>query len=265
VCRARQSGRRRRRGTWNAARRGATHGAMRRRHRSGRTSTSAPSLPQPWAPTRSVRATSDVTSCLVTSGSGRRATSGPIRASWPSRTPSTPRCTSAAATRYCVAAHGPRSRWSPATPSATGTFRSAASSSPASAVPATPEALRAALGALPVTPGTLRPALAAPPLTIEEASVEVGSVCLPSYPDGPRPTSLLALRGAGVTGRAEHVGWSEAAHEAFRDRTLPRVPQGTWRLESWSAAVAGPIAEAYHRAALEAAAIDHAPHHASHT
>src|SRR5262249_54589675 len=226
---------------------------MRRRHRSGRTSTSAPSLPQPWAPTRSVRATSDATSCLVPSGSGRRATSGPTRASWPSRTPSTPRCTSAATTRYCVAAHGPRSRWWPATPSATGTFRSAASSSPASAVPATPEALRAALGALPVTPETLhaalaalpltpetlRAALAALPLTIEEASVEVGSVCVPSYPDGPRPTSLLALRGAGVTGSAEHVGWSEAAHEAFRDRTLPRVPQGTWRLESWSVAVAG--------------------------
>ena len=103
-------------------------------------------------------------------------------------------------------------------------------------MPATPEALRAALGAQPVRPETLRAALAALPVMIEEASAEVGSVCVSSYPDGPRPTSLLALRGAGTTGRAEHVGWSETAHEAFRDRTLPRVPQGTWRLESWSAA-----------------------------
>jgi L-alanine-DL-glutamate epimerase-like enolase superfamily enzyme len=83
---------------------------------------------------------------------------------------------------------------------------------------------------------------------------------VPSYPDGPRPTSLVALRGAGATGRAEHVGWSEAAHEAFRDRTLPRVPRGAWRLESWSAAVAGSITQPYDRAALEAAAIDLALH-----
>jgi L-alanine-DL-glutamate epimerase-like enolase superfamily enzyme len=124
------------------------------------------------------------------------------------------------------------------------------------APPVTPEALRAALAALPVTPEALRAALAALPVTIEGASVEVGAVSVPSYPDGPRPTSLLALRGDGATGRAEHVGWSEAAHEAFRERALPRVPRGAWRLESWSAAVAGSIAEPYDRAALEAAAID---------
>ena len=118
-------------------------------------------------------------------------------------------------------------------------------------MPATPETLRAALAALPVVPETLRAAVAALPVVIEEASVEVGSVSVPSYPDGRRPTSLLALRGAGAAGRAEHVGWSEAAHEAFRDRTLPRVPRGAWRLESWSAAVAGSIAESSDRAALE--------------
>jgi len=127
-------------------------------------------------------------------------------------------------------------------------------------LPVTPETLRAALGALPVTPETLRAALGALPVTIEEASVEVGSVSVPSYPDGPRPTSLLALRGGGATGRAEHVGWSEAAHRAFRDCALPRMPRGAWRLESWSAAVAGSIAESYDRAALEAAAIDLALH-----
>jgi L-alanine-DL-glutamate epimerase-like enolase superfamily enzyme len=107
---------------------------------------------------------------------------------------------------------------------------------------ATPEALRAALGALAVT--------------IEDASVEFGTVAVPSYPDGPRPSTLLTLRGTGATGRGEHVGWGDEAHGAFRGRTLPRVPRGAWRLEAWSAAVAGSIAEPYDRAALEAAAID---------
>ena len=109
-------------------------------------------------------------------------------------------------------------------------------------MPATPDALRTALGALAVT--------------IEEVSVEIGAVAVPSYPDGPRPSSRLTLRGNSAAGRSEHVGWTDAAHVAFRDRTLPRVPRGTWRLDAWSAAIAGSIAEAYDRAALEAAAID---------
>jgi L-alanine-DL-glutamate epimerase-like enolase superfamily enzyme len=109
-------------------------------------------------------------------------------------------------------------------------------------VPATPEAVRAALGALAVT--------------IEEVGSSVGAVAVPSYPDGPRPHSVVTLRGAGVAGRGEHVGWSEAAHVACRDRALPLVPRGRWRLEAWCAALAGVVSEPYDRAALEAAAID---------
>ena len=116
---------------------------------------------------------------------------------------------------------------------------------------ATPEALRSALGALAVT--------------IEEVSVEIGAVAVPSYPDGPRPSSRLTLEGRGTVGRSEHVGWSDAAHVAFRDRSLSLVPRGTWRLDAWSTAIAGSITEPYDRAALEAAAIDLAlrQHHTS--
>jgi L-alanine-DL-glutamate epimerase-like enolase superfamily enzyme len=109
-------------------------------------------------------------------------------------------------------------------------------------VPVTPDALRAALGALAVT--------------IEDAEAAVGAVAVPSYPDGPRPHSVVTLRGAGAAGRGEHVGWTEAAHVACRALVLPRVPRGRWRLAAWSAALAGVVAEPYDRAALEAAAID---------
>jgi len=109
-------------------------------------------------------------------------------------------------------------------------------------VPATPEALRAALGALIVT--------------IDESGADVGAVEVPSYPDGPRPSSVITLRGAGVVGRGEHVGWTEAAHVACRDRTLPCVPRGRWELAAWSASLATVVDGPYERAALEAAAID---------
>jgi L-alanine-DL-glutamate epimerase-like enolase superfamily enzyme len=109
-------------------------------------------------------------------------------------------------------------------------------------VPATPEALRAALGALAVT--------------IDDAEAAVGAVAVPSYPDEPRPHSVVTLRGAGAAGSGEHVGWTEAAHVACRDQALPRVPRGRWRLAAWSAALAGVVPEPYDRAALEAAAID---------
>ncbi len=109
-------------------------------------------------------------------------------------------------------------------------------------MPATPEVLRAALGALPVT--------------IDEAESAVGAIPVPSYPGEPRPHSLITLRGAGVAGRGEHVGWTAAAHVACRDQTLPRVPRGRWRLATWSAALAGVVSEPYDRAAIEAAAID---------
>jgi L-alanine-DL-glutamate epimerase-like enolase superfamily enzyme len=109
-------------------------------------------------------------------------------------------------------------------------------------VPATPEALRAALGALVVT--------------VDEAGADVAAVAVPSYPGGPRPSSVITLRGAGAVGHGEHVAWTEAAHVACRDRTLPRIPRGRWELAAWSDALATAVAGPYERAALEAAAID---------
>ena len=61
---------------------------------------------------------------------------------------------------------------------------------------------------------------------------------------------------AARAGRGEHVGWTAAAHERCRDRRMPLVPRGAWRLGEWSAALAAAVPEPYERAALEAAAID---------
>jgi len=102
----------------------------------------------------------------------------------------------------------------------------------------------------------LRRALGALSVTIDDAAADVGAVAVPSYPDGPRPHSIVRLAGRGAVGRGEHVGWTAAAHAACRDQSLPRVPRGAWRLDAWSAALAAAVADPYDRAAAEAAAID---------
>jgi L-alanine-DL-glutamate epimerase-like enolase superfamily enzyme len=76
-----------------------------------------------------------------------------------------------------------------------------------------------------------------------------------SYLEGPRPTSLVTLRGAGACGQGECVAWTAAAHAAFRER-MAAVPRGRWTLGEWAAATGGAAGGAYERAALEAAAID---------
>ena len=107
---------------------------------------------------------------------------------------------------------------SPATRSATGTCHSAARSSPASAVPGTPEALRAALGALRSSPSrTPRPRRAR-------------STCRPI----PAGRGRLGGRPCGRRrrpARGEHVGWTETAHVACRDAAAarPARPLASWR------------------------------------
>ena len=132
---------------------------------------------------------------------------------------STPRSTSAAATRCCAAARGRRSRWSPATPSATGTSRSAARSSPASAVPATPE--RAA----PRRSARCR-------VVIEDAAADGRARSpLPSYPR--RAAAALGRHArAAPAPRAAASTWAgpTARTRRCRDGALPRVPRGRWRL-----------------------------------
>ena len=106
-------------------------------------------------------------------------------------------------------------------------------------MPATPEAVADALGRLPVV--------------IEGAAVASGERLVPSYPWGPRPTSVVTLAGGGLVGCGEHVGWTAEAHAAFRTVALP-ISRGT--IAEFSAALRETVAAPYDRAALEAAAID---------
>lgn len=99
----------------------------------------------------------------------------------------------------------------------------------------------------------LRAALEALPLVVDDVRVNSHRAILPGYPNGPRPTSTVVIRGAGRRGSGEHVGWTDQAHAAFRTSAAD-VATGSWKLGEWAAAL-GAIAP-YDRAALEAAAID---------
>ena len=96
-----------------------------------RTSTSAPSAPRRRAPTPTAPRPPAASAWSATCGSGPRAASTAIPASPPTPTASTPRSSSAATTACCAAARGRRARASRRRPSATGTTRSGARSSPA--------------------------------------------------------------------------------------------------------------------------------------
>jgi hypothetical protein len=101
-------------------------------------------------------------------------------------------------------------------------------------------------------PRTPEQALSALPVVVGEVGCEVRGVPVASYPGGVRPTSEVWLDDA----RGENVAWTAAAHEEFRSR-VKRVPRGRWaRLDAWVAAMRADFADAYERAALEAAAID---------
>lgn len=99
----------------------------------------------------------------------------------------------------------------------------------------------------------LREALEALPLAIEDVRVTSGAVALASYGNEPRPTSTVVLRGKGHSGYGEHLGWTEAEHAGFRERSAT-LGAGTWRLDKWARGLAS--FPPYDRAALEAAAID---------
>jgi len=93
--------------------------------------------------------------------------------------------------------------------------------------------------------------LAALPIVVDEIACEVGTVRVPWYPGGVRPTSEVRIG----QGRGECVAWTDEAHVAFRAR-LERVPRGRWWLGPWVAAMRQRFTDPYERAALEAAAID---------
>jgi L-alanine-DL-glutamate epimerase-like enolase superfamily enzyme len=95
--------------------------------------------------------------------------------------------------------------------------------------------------------------LEALPFAVEAIDVRWTPVELPSYPDGPRPSSIVTLTGARHRGRGEHVGWTREAHERFA-AAAATLPRGRLLLRDWVTAIA-PFAP-YDRAALEAAGID---------
>jgi len=105
--------------------------------------------------------------------------------------------------------------------------------------------------------------LAALPLRVERIGCAVAPVAVPSYPDGPRPSSTLVLEGAGLAGHGEHVGWTTAAHLEFAARvgSLPLARCAT--IGDASALARERLAEPYDRAALESAAVDLALRQAS--
>jgi hypothetical protein len=107
---------------------------------------------------------------------------------------------------------------------------------------------------VPATSERLYAALADLPVVIERVATVSSSVAVPSY-GGARPTSLAILGGAGREGYGEHVGWTDAAHAAFR-AAATEAPTGSWRIGEWSAALRRAVDEPYDRAALESAAID---------
>ena len=91
---------------------------------------------------------------------------------------------------------------------------------------------------------------------IEVLDGQPAAVELPSYPDGPRPTSTLVLHGRGCAGRGEHVGWTAAAHAAFLDACARAVPRGRRTLGALREALRERLGHPHDRAAVEAAAID---------
>lgn len=100
---------------------------------------------------------------------------------------------------------------------------------------------------------TLAATLAALPFGLEAVDVRWAPVDLPSYPDGPRPSSIVTLTGGRQRGRGEHVGWTREAHDQFA-AAAAALPNGRLALREWTAAIA--TLPPYDRAALEAAAID---------
>src|SRR5688572_21203602 len=99
----------------------------------------------------------------------------------------------------------------------------------------------------------LRARLETLPLHLDSLDVHTAAVSLGDYPDGPRPTSTLVARGAGLAGFGEHVGWTDDEHEAFRDNA-GRCARGATTLGAWSRGLS--TFPAYDRAALEAAGLD---------
>jgi L-alanine-DL-glutamate epimerase-like enolase superfamily enzyme len=106
-----------------------------------------------------------------------------------------------------------------------------------------------------LSPGSLAATLAALPVRVDTAHVTRNDVWLVDYPNGPRPSSVVRLKGEGATGLGENIAFFVQEQEQFAAF-----------VESWLGAHAGSrlhVGSAlgaggtpYERAALEAALLD---------
>lgn len=117
-------------------------------------------------------------------------------------------------------------------------------------------------------PGALADTLGAMPVWVEAVEVQRRAVPVGDYPGGPRPSSVIHLRGRGQVGRGENVAFTDEEHARFAARAPSLLSGGAFAGGTWRGRVdtlldAG--ARGYERAALEAALIDLALRQASMT
>lgn len=113
----------------------------------------------------------------------------------------------------------------------------------------------------PAGPDDLARRLAELPVVIESCSIELGAVPVPGYYGGAdRPTGVVGLTGGAHLGRGENVDWTPTGQERFaavcRDLVSGALPSGPTTLGAVVEALARSGADRYHRAAVEAAALD---------
>lgn len=93
------------------------------------------------------------------------------------------------------------------------------------------------------------------PVAIEHVRWDRHDVALPSYPDGPRPSSVVRLEAAGRIGTGEHVGWTGEAHDRFGTLLTAADLRDSRTLGRLSTRLRESFPEPYDRAAVEAAAV----------
>ncbi|MDX1660595.1 MAG: hypothetical protein R3326_02290 [Gemmatimonadota bacterium] len=126
---------------------------------------------------------------------------------------------------------------------------SSAPAGPASGVPAAPGEARG--------PGQLADAIAELVVDVEAVDVETGLAEVAGYYAGePRPTGVVSLRGGGAVGRGECVAWTPDAQAEFAAGVEVLVPLGRTTIGGIESRLKRASDDPYHRAAIEAAAID---------
>lgn len=106
-------------------------------------------------------------------------------------------------------------------------------------------------------PGELAGALAELVVDIDAVDVRTGAVEVSGYYGGvPRPTGVVVLRGGGAAGRGECVAWSPDGQAAFASACPVMAPLGRVTIGGLESRLRRASADPYHRAAVEAAAID---------